>query len=422
MVRTSTRRRKQKKSRTHKCRRQHKHKQLGGVPPLNTLRFRYTKREERGEWVDTLYPLAPIILEYLKQIDWSTYRFEGDSVVKVTPFPESNNNNITFKPNQYESYETTALVTATSSPPFKRTPYRIFGGAACEVWNQAYPEAGDLHATTDPTADIDIFVENPYCIVQGEISESSELLYIDQAGNYTALGDSYTQWIYTIGIQLATKLVPHFSPKHFLPPNRSEHSETSDADMEQTIGPILVTRSQTKHTIKIQFTTKLRSGIVDHFLECLVDKSVFEQTKQTMSGTVLKNGLIVQPVRELFAGQLQGIHDRKHISSPIVYKLINHYGRLLYLAKLHEYTVRMKLQPEEASYYYKQFIDFINKGGFEPSPGCIPEIGCFLDEFIRPLCKLRNFNLAYGKCSTIIPFNTRKGIQYVENSNNNSDA
>lgn len=415
MVRTSTRRRKQKKSQTHK--RHRYRKQRGGVPPLNALRFRYTNREERAEWVDALYPLAPIILEQIKQIDWSTYRFEGETVVKVILQPESNNIGA-VNPNQLKTYEATAIVTASSSPPTKRIPYTIFGGAACEVWNKAYPDAGNLHMTTDPTADIDILVENPYGIVHGEHSENSLLLYIDETGNYTALGDSYTQWIYSIGIQLATNLVPHFSPKYFIPPDKTEMSETSEADMEQTIGPILITRSQSKNNIKIQFSTKLRSGIVDHFLECMVDKNAFEPTKQTMNGTVLKNGLIVQPVRELFAGQLKGLYDRKNISIPFLYKLINHYGRLLYLATLHEYNVRMKLQPEEGTYYYKQFIDFINKGGFDPSPGCLPRVGCSLEEFVKPLCKIRNFSIAYGKCAAPVKLNTRRNIKFTENNNN----
>ena len=99
MVRMSTRRRKPKKSRTHKCR------QRGGVPPLNALRFRYTNREDRGEWVDALYPLAPIILEQITQIDWSRYHFEGETVVTV--FPESASNNNKFNLTQLKTYEAT---------------------------------------------------------------------------------------------------------------------------------------------------------------------------------------------------------------------------------------------------------------------------------------------------------------------------
>ncbi len=414
MPKTRIKRRKQtqKKKQTRRT-----HKQRGGVKPLNTLRFQYTKNEGRGAWVDALYPIVPSILETLKEIDWATFQYEGETLVKVTQEPE---NNKAHNPKLLQTYETIASVTASSSPPFKRIPYRIFGGSACELWNQAYPEAGNLYETTDPTADLDIFVENPYCIVEGEHADTSKLLYIDQTGTYTTLGDRYTKWIFELFTTFATNIAPYFSSTIFVSPDRNETPETSVADMEQTIGPILVTRSQsTKNNIKIQLTTKLQSGIVDHFLECLIDKNEFEQKKQTLRGTMLKNGLIVQPVRELFSGQLQGLRDRISIASKLQYKLINHYGRLVYLAKLHEYTVRMKIQPEEAIHYYRQFIEFINEGGFAPSRGCQIRYGCSLEKFIEPLCKIRNFNSAYGKCATTISYNTRKGIRYVENSNSN---
>jgi hypothetical protein len=157
---------------------------------------------------------------------------------------------------------------------------------------------------------------------------------------------------------------------------------------------------------------------VDHFLECLVDKKEFEQAKQTLRGTMLKNGLIVQPVRELFSGQLQGLRDRMNIADPTIYKLINHYGRLVYLAKLYEYTVRMKIYPEDSTYYYKQFIDFINEGGFEPSRGCQPRIGCSLENFVTPLCKIRNFSIAYGKCAAPAKLNTRRNIKFIKHNIN----
>jgi hypothetical protein len=410
MVKTRIKRRKQTQKK-----KQTRRKQRGGVPPLNTLRFRYTDQLQRGEWIDALYPLSLMVLQQLKQIDWSTYQFEGETLVKVTQEEE---NNKAHNPNLLQTYETIASVTASSSPP-KRIPYHIFGGSACEIWNQAYPEAGNLHETTDPTADIDIFVENPYCSVKGEYADNSHLLYIDKTGNYTALGDSYTKWIFELFVTFATNIAPHFSSTIFILPDRSETPETSIADMEQTIGPILVTRSQsTKNNIKIQLSTKLQSGIVDHFLECLVDKNEFEQKKQTLRGTMLKNGLIVQPVRELFSGQLKGVRDRINIAYPTVYKLINHYGRLVYLAKLHEYTVRMKIQPDEGTYYYKQFIDFINEGGFEPSRGCHPRIGCSLENFVIPLCKIRNFSIAYGKCAAPVKLNTRRNIKFTKNNIN----
>ncbi len=393
-------------------------KQRGGVKPLNTLRFQYTKDEERGAWVDALYPIVPSVLQSLKEIDWSTFRFEGETLIEVEAEPDDN-----FRQNVADNTTVVAPVVGTTKRSTGRfqvvgLPYHIFGGSACELWNQAYPEAGNLHETTDPTIDIDIKIATPYCTIEGEHSDDGQLLWVDEDGNYTPLADSYTRWIYEIGLEIARRLSPHFSSNYFVAPDPDEMYETSLADTVETIGPILVTRTRVNKMIKTQLSTKLKSGYADHFMEFVVTTNEsFEQNKNYLKGTLL-NGIYVENVYDLLKGQLQGIRDRREISEPFVHKLINHYGRLLYLAKLHEYIVRTTKQ-EQGVGYYRDIIEFINQAGFEPSRGCQPRIGCSLENFVTPLCKIRNFNSAYGKCAVPAKLNNaRKNMVFTENNIN----
>ncbi len=394
MGKSRTQKRKKTNFRTRK--RRVARKQRGGLPVQNTIRFRYTKKSGRGEWIDALYPLSPIILQAIRELDWSTFRFRGESEIGVW----QETDRLGFNANNYR--RETALVEATSvRPPQWNIPYIIFGGAACELWNKAYPDAGNLHETTDPTGDIDIKVAVPYCKIHGEyLDDSTELFMFDSKGNYTPLADSYTRWIHTLGIQLATTIVPQFSPKWFVLPDKDDMEETSIADMEEAIGPILVTRSHVNDMIKVQLSTKLQSGQADHFIEfILVTPEPFEAQKNELRGIQLLNGLYVESAYLLFKDQLQGLRGRLEINEPGVYKLINHYGRLIYLAKLHEYTTRNKLDDIQGTGYYNDIINFIDEGGFAPSRGCIPQIGCSLENFVATLCKIPRFRMAYKRCA-----------------------
>ncbi len=88
--------------------------------------FKYTVSEERKAWVTALYPYSAALFKLFNAIPWDEY-----------------------------VYDTPEYTMRCSSKP-----YMIIGGAAAELYNDAYrlPADKHLHVLVDPTGDIDCYL------------------------------------------------------------------------------------------------------------------------------------------------------------------------------------------------------------------------------------------------------------------------
>lgn len=356
------------------------------------LKFQYTTRKRRIKWVKAMYPLGNLILAAIKEIDWSEYSYDGLAQFIVEDVDTINNG---FHLGNQKMTEGTVRIEAST----QSIPYYVLGGAACELWNKAYPKAGDLHKTTDPTADIDIRVAIPKFKVKdtkimnkyGDVS-----VKIMDGNSYTAFADHYSRWLYEAAIGVAKKIAPFFGDSLFTAPEKDEMDETSVSDLHRTVGPILISRMYRNDMLKIQMSTKLRgsSQVADHFVEFIVvtKEPSIGNDNEFKSTTTKIDGIYIQNVYPLMLDQIKAVEGRLAAEEEIRYKLVNHYGRLLYLSHLLEYTIREKVHNPLIAFQYKQLTDIVKKGLFDPQAGaCPPPKGCSAEAYLAPLCKIRTF-------------------------------
>ncbi len=405
---------------TTKQRHNQSRKQRGGLG--NSLKFQYTKRDERGIWIDTLYPYANTLLNAVKQIPWGSYAYEGPAEGIIDggreefeeigiPIPENQQNK------RDVNFTMTAPIRITGPNP---VPYRIFGGVACEIWNKAYPQAANLHETTDPTADIDIVVNAPcfestHPILKDWI-QSIQLMKEDDT--YTPFADHYTRWIFERVVDLVRSIV-HLFPKSLHTPNKEDTAETSRADLVTTVGPFLIARLIANNSAKIQVTTKVEIPSVrrndpkrffaDHCMEFLIEIKNPMRSCEHDTYTTTVDGLFVDRIPKLIESQKQGLEGRletiKEVENAIrrgntnvpelSHKLINHYGRLLYLGKLFKYMQIKKLIPILYEPEIRKFMSYATL--FEPTEGrvaCPPPKGCSPEAYARPFEELLEYRNA----------------------------
>lgn len=373
-----------------KRRRNQSRKQRGGLG--NNLKFQYTMHEGRGLWTEAMYPLANLVLKNIKQIPWASYRFEGLTTL-YTEIPQEDEN---LSPSaqwlaepKIEHIETHIIGTC------QKIPYAIIGGAACELWNKAYPKVANLHKTTDPSADIDIELSPPTFQVDDTILEKYGDISIVPlySGYYSPFIDHYTRWIFQQVVALATRIAPYFG-KQFTAPYKHDTPETQYSDRYEYVGPILVTRSLIEDMIKIQMTTKLKSGYADHFLEFILPIDDFKNKYQskpyfTPSTIYMLDGLYIQNVYTLLERQLAGLKGRMNIEVANRHKLINHYGRALYLTQLLEYTQQQRIGPQLGITQLRLLLQVADDGLFDPKEGvCPPPKGCSAEAYRAPLDRL----------------------------------
>lgn len=432
-------------------------KQRGGLG--NFIRFQYTKREERGVWAETLYPYANAFLNALKEFPWDSYNYEGPADViimgtaknieRIIPISEKIKKTLStdkWNPSEFR-YVTPIRITGAN-----KIPYKIFGGAACELWNKVYPLAGKLHDTTDPTADIDITLNPPkfeMITPPSGLNEEEELLIrlmkdknerprwkpsnlarltrrnrraamaIARAYTpYTPFAEHYTRWLFDRTVDLARKVARYIPANRFHAPSKEDTPETSIADLVETVGPFLVSRLYKNDIIKIQITTQIKIPpkrpndpvytYTDHCLEMLINTDKPTQSGDNNRNTTLLDGLYVEGIYDLIYSQISGLKARLELIKEVEnakkagqnvpelsHKLINHYGRLLYLGKLFKYAQihkSMKLMSFQGEATIRSLMEYASL--FEPQEGreaYPPPNGFSPEEYRKPFEELLEY-------------------------------
>jgi hypothetical protein len=151
----------------------------------------------------------------------------------------------------------------------------------------------------------------------------------------------------------------------------------------------LVARVYHDNMIKIQITAKVvESGIerADHLLEFIIlTNETIESKDGLKSSSTNIDGLFIQNVYQLLLAQGKAAVGRADVEPEIQYKLINHYGRLLYLTKLLRYTLDNKFQPPLAPWQLASVTKLVTDGLFSKDGICPPPEGCSIQAFLEPL-------------------------------------
>jgi hypothetical protein len=375
---------------------------------------RYTSRPARIEWITTTYPLGNVVINAIKNIKWDSYKYEGDGYGEIHEESEIMGGPSTI-------YPVTGQMVATCP----KIPYCIIGGAACELWNKNFPKVADLHKTTEPTADIDITISKLDCAftkesqrdiaqkVLGKDKLDTEIsLFVLKDDTYTSQYDHFTRWLYEEAKKVARTIQFAFPDTLFEAPHKREMSETHISDLSETIGPILVSRviTENKEMIKVQLSTKLTKGTkhADHFVEFIIitDPNYYlagDPGNGDFSTTALKfDNVFIKDPFFLLNSQNEAIEGRKEADDTIRYKLLNHYGRVLYLAKLCKYTaantsiIKTRFSLIEGN--FKGLLKPVLDGHFASNPSaCSPKFGCSAAEYLAPLCDIHAFKSRCAK-------------------------
>lgn len=295
-----------------------KQRQQGGAFEIGQ---KYIQDEQRDRWTSTFYPLSSAILSAIKTIPWSTYEFNGVS------------ENIA-----YDAAKDTAVIqpvqmTAAASP----IPFRVVGGAACELYQVKWPNGPSLHKFVEPTADIDLHASYPILTN----SPDTDLCIIYNHDHYTALGDHYTRWLMTqlaIAMQPVAALTDRLSAH--MTPNMND--ETNQADLVTHVGNLLITRSAqpADDMIKIQVSTCIGDIVCSHLVEFIftIDMenpiSVNNTSWFNTVNLMRINGVVVESLLNMVYAQFNGLKGRMDMEASQVY---NHYARIRYMVALMVY-------------------------------------------------------------------------------------
>lgn len=401
-----------------------KQRKQGGARGEN-LKFRYTTNPLRAGWTEAIYPLAPFFLQIPAKIPWSSYVYEGPTQISLmdldAPLPKllSLNNNDNNNKNKNKRKQTRVNVNTNINSNVLRSysvkatpnviPYSIFGGSACELYNNITRNSSfkidDLHKTTDPTGDMDVQLVklNIELLYPQEIEPvekdfvRSVMMYDSKKGNLSAVYDHYTSWLFDRIVELVTPISKQLPSPEFFPKVTQGNSELVNADKIQQVGNLLVTRGVTNNMIKIQCGVGVNtpSGpIQDHIFEFVyaIDNIVKldEDTNKTPDNlqlniykmTVSVGGkqftLFVQDPVTLLNGQTKGFVDRIHLRNnvAIAHKLYNHYGRIVFCLQL---LLWARVQGIPPSKYSKDFFPYLNRildeGLLDLTPSPCPK-GC----------------------------------------------
>ena len=317
----------------------------------SNLGFKYTRKPERVKWAETIYQYGMQIMTIIPKFDWSGYKFEGESEIEIS-MPENDSTNYIQNRKSLSEIKKSLLTTILSDKP-----YSVVGGVACELlWNK-YSKGPNLHNDVDPTGDIDIKIFLPKLIeIDGsnKFEDSTQLKLINNINNtlsYTKQGDHLSSWLFD-QVVLQVKLIePEIVNELFTIPELENTKETSIADKNTKVGKFLVTRILEPTMIKIQLTIKI-GAIADHFMEFVI---VDEEMKGVRPSV---NGIIVENPQTLMFAQMKALFSRSQpnwIGRVSVHKVLNHCGRILYLAKLLSYlkfTIGTGLREAEIGQYY----------------------------------------------------------------------
>ena len=365
--------------------------QNGGVTGSN-LRFQYTKNPNRVSWVTAVTQYGAELIRMITYIPYNLYRFEGECDIFMET--DSNNN----KPVEFsmksvdEPRGTIKRYEGSSVAP--NTPYIIFGGTACEIYNMIYPRVANLHELTDPTGDIDIRLYSPNFIPRDVHTYGIPIMYTKKYG-YNPVSDHYTRWlmdhIRNILEIISTKYEKSFETHGFIPAFPKDTDEASIADVSIQVGPFLICRLYYNGMIKIQAIAKIQlpdgSEYADHFMEfiMLVNEEGYDD-KPLQGDYITIDNIIVESPLKLLNGQIKGLKDRQPITAPAsLHKLINHYGRLMYITKLIRWLVENKIIPKPDGGLFSSLVDTLKSPAFDRADVCEPPRGCSAFAILEPI-------------------------------------
>lgn len=356
MIKTYTRNRNY--TRRSRTRRHHR----GG----DLLRFRYTTDPKRVAWIEALYPYSSQIASIPGLIPWNKYSYDGKTTLNL------------------KKTKLDIQIKATAD----EIPYVIGGGAACELYNAKFKKLGgpNLHETVDPTADVDIFLQEPVFSIE---QFSNNYMYSTITGVHTdrtlsPLYDHYTRWVFEHLVNILGTFAPQMPSPRFLVPTEESISKlvNSKVDLQTRVGNILILRQvpepDSDHLIKIQCITTVQTKeglqVTDHFCEFLLDGHGIEITPyiNEIQAHSLKDipgisvpSLFVERPTMLIDTQQYSFDERKDLKDKT--KAKNHYGRIIFLYKLGLFLQANKYNTgtlNEGGYYSeKGFVDLKKRLG-----------------------------------------------------------
>lgn len=297
------------------------------------LRFRYTKNSSRIKWTETLYPYGLQLMKEISKIPWNTYKFEGINPIVFMEDPDNLD-------------KVTELLELSGTAILPEPAYIILGGSACELLDHKYHKKIKLSDYVDPTSDIDIVLSMPIFKPIDNPHPKDVYRTVLYNEGYTNLSEHYSRWLF----DEVVKLMKHFKENVKLPKlaetTKENTIETEISDLNESVGPFLISRLHYEDMIKIQVTTTI-NNYSEHLLEFILGGAKYpppnnnECEKETpkKKDFFIVNDIYVRKPNTLLFGQLRALINRqknyeKSNEKHLDYKVYNHCGRILYLAKL----------------------------------------------------------------------------------------
>jgi len=295
-------------------------------------------------------------------------------------------------------------------------PYFIFGGAACEVYNARFQKEGgpNLYANVDPTGDMDISLRPLEVKLIGEEAEneqntSRKAVMINHDKHISLLYDHYTHWLFDRVVEILRPIAAQMKSKGFYPKTTEGDNELQGADLQEQLDNVLITRAITKNMIKIQCGVGVKdeqgNKKADHFCEFVLtinNDMIFNAEKKytppirdvfTIDNIPTPGAapIFVEGPVALVNHQAHGLNDRAKIASdpdyaPIIYKLYNHYERILFALNLCVFLKEkglLETGPGTLSLMNELTISLLTGKYFAIHSPCFQ--GCDLKKIIFPL-------------------------------------
>lgn len=299
------------------------------------LRFHYTADPKRVAWIEALYPYSSQIASIPGLIPWNKYSYDGKTIVNL----------------RKTGLDTLLQIKASAD----EIPYVIGGGAACELYNAKFKKLGgpNIHETVDPTADVDIFLQEPSISIA---HFSNNLMYSTITGVYkdtntlTPLYDDYTHWVFEHLVNILGTFASQMPSPRFLVPTEESISKlvNSKVDLQTRVGNILILRQtpdpKSDGYIKIQCITTVQTKeglqVTDHFCEFLLaggieispyKNEILAHSLEDIPGISVPSLFVERPAM-LINTQEHSFDERKDREDKT--KAKNHYGRIIFLYKL----------------------------------------------------------------------------------------
>lgn len=311
-----------------------------------SLPFRYTDDSARIDLIEEIYPISNLLIKSISNIPWEDYEFIGPTQCTIQDDEESDY--FVENTGKFENIFNFNVVSRLC-----KYPYYIFGGAACELYGKKYSKIKKIHDIVDPSADIDVRILSPSVFIEDNldfnttneidiITDYINILTVYDKNKVSNLTEHYTKWIFDEVVKIIRKFSYEFNTSVCSLPNLEDDEETSIANLSESIGPILVTRSYlfSDNTIKIQVSTKI-NNVSQHFIEFVLIISEENFKSQNSNRTIYQiiDNVYVQDLHYLIENQYEAFISRfEHIkTSPYLYKIYNHCARILHLLKIYKY-------------------------------------------------------------------------------------